>query len=83
MDYLFDQDRFLSRMETACPQMTIYKDLEELETFGPVTETDIIKPKELPHWPFLAAYSAKPRVQEIRAPPGEVSLISFERVWRY
>lgn len=83
MDYLFDQDRFLFRMETACPQMTIYKDLEELETFGPVTETDIIKPKELPHWPFLAAYSAKPRVQEIRAPPGEISLIAFERVWRY
>jgi hypothetical protein len=83
LDYLFDQNRFLSRMKATCPQMTIYKDLEELKALGPVTETYLIIPKHLPHWPLLPAYSARTRIEEIRAPPGEITLVPFERVWRY
>ncbi|KAH8820195.1 hypothetical protein F5884DRAFT_39693 [Xylogone sp. PMI_703] len=83
MDYLFDQDRFLSRMKKACPQMPIYKDVDELEKLGSVTEVEMIYPRKLPHWPFMDAYSARPRVEQIKAPEGEISLVPFERVWQH
>ncbi|RFU30229.1 hypothetical protein B7463_g6105, partial [Scytalidium lignicola] len=83
MDYLFDQDRFLSRMKNACPQMPIYKDLDELKKLGPVTETEMIYPRKLPHCPLIPTYSAQSRVQELKAPKGEITLVPFERVWQH
>jgi len=82
MDYLFDEARFLSRLKSACPQMPIYQDLEELKELGPVRETKIIKIDKLPHWPLTPA-SVRGRVKELKAPAGQISLVPFERVWRY
>ena len=82
MDYLFDETRFLSRLKAACPQMPVYKDLEELKKVGPFKETQIIEIDKLPHWPFVPA-SARSRVEELKAPNGQISLVPFERVWRY
>lgn len=83
MDYLFDQARFVSRLKTACPQMPIYTDLEEVKTVGQVTETEAIELRKLPHWPTSLAYSARERVKELKSPPGKISLITFEHVWQY
>ena len=83
MSYLFDQDRFISRLKTACPKMPIYRDKEELEKVGPVTETEPIYPKKLPHWPTQPAFEARTRVEQLRAPAGQISLIPFQRVWQY
>lgn len=84
MSYLFDQDRFLFRMQNACPQMRVYKDLEELKSMGPVTQTELINPQDLPHgMTSRISFSAKDRIKEIRAPPDQISLIPFERVWKH
>ncbi|KAL2069416.1 hypothetical protein VTL71DRAFT_14095 [Oculimacula yallundae] len=84
MDYLFDKDRFLSRMELACPQMRVYQDLRELESMGTVTKTELIDPKKLPHaMTSRIAYSCREHIKEIRAPPGQISLIPLENLWRH
>ena len=83
MSYLFDQDRFVSRLKTACPKMPIYRDIEDLEKIGPVTETEAIEPKKLPHWPTQPAFEARTRVEQLKAPAGQISLIPFHRVWQY
>lgn len=84
MDYLFDKERFLSRIGMACPQMRVYQDLEELESMGTVTKTELIDPKKLPHaMTSRIAYSCREHIKEIRAPPGEISLIPLENLWRH
>jgi len=62
--------------------MLIYRDLEELKKIGPVTETKIIEIDKLPHWPFTPA-SVRGQVEELKAPDGQITLVPFERVWRY
>ncbi|KAH7346260.1 hypothetical protein BKA65DRAFT_477475 [Rhexocercosporidium sp. MPI-PUGE-AT-0058] len=84
MDYLFDKDRFLSRMEMACPQMRVYQDLEELESMGTVTKTELMDPKKLPHsMTSRIAYSCREHIKEIRAPAGEITLVPLENLWRH
>jgi hypothetical protein len=84
LDYLFDQDRFVSRLKSSCPQMPIYTSLEELQKLGPVITTETLEPRKLFHWfTSPAAYSARPRVQELKDPAGQISLIPFEHVWQY
>ncbi|KAH7410646.1 hypothetical protein BKA64DRAFT_638309 [Cadophora sp. MPI-SDFR-AT-0126] len=84
MDYLFDKQRFLSRMERACPQMRVYQDVEELNAMGIVTKTELIDPKKLPHaMTSRIAYSCREHIKEIRAPPGQISLIPLENLWRH
>ena len=84
MDYLFDKQRFLSRMEKSCPQMRVYQDVEELKTIGTVTKTELIDPKKLPHaMTSRIAYSCREHIKEIRAPLGQISLIPLENLWRH
>lgn len=82
MDYLFDQTRFLSRVEKACPQMVIYKDLDHLKSVGNVTETKLLDVNKLSHWPLTRVDSARAEVQKLKAPSGNISLVPFENVWR-
>jgi hypothetical protein len=83
MDYLFDQTRFLSRLNSACPKMVVYKDLDDLKRVGPVTETDIVDVKKISHWFRDSVYSVRTQVQQLKAPAGEITLIPFDRVWRH
>lgn len=82
MEYLFDEARFLSRLKDACPQMPVYRDLEELKKIGPVKETNLVEIDKISHWPFIPA-SVRGRIKELKAPDGQISLVPFERVWRY
>ncbi|KAH8602693.1 hypothetical protein B0O99DRAFT_531841 [Bisporella sp. PMI_857] len=83
VDYLFDQNLFLNRLGNACPRMPVYKDLDDLKTVGPVTETKLIHVGKLPHWPGFPTLSARQRIEELRAPVGQISLVPFERIWRH
>lgn len=84
MDYLFDKQLFLSRMNTACPQMRLYEDIKEVETTGTVTKTELMDPKKLPHAiTSRIAYSCREYIKKIRAPPGEISLIPLEKMWKH
>ncbi|CZS94915.1 uncharacterized protein RAG0_04728 [Rhynchosporium agropyri] len=84
MDYLFDKERFLSRMQLACPQMKVYQDLKELESMGIVKKTELVDPKKLSH-PMTSriAYSCRDHIKEIRAPPGQISLVPLGNLWRH
>lgn len=84
LSYLFDETRFQSRSRIACPQMKIYENMEKLKMVGPVVETNMTDVSKIRHWPFFPFYSIRTLIQRLkaRAPPGHISLIPFERVWR-
>ncbi|KAG9240319.1 hypothetical protein BJ878DRAFT_526763 [Calycina marina] len=82
MNYLFDEERFLSRIQNACPQMPIHRDVNDLKLLGPVEKTEVFNVEKLPHWPLIPA-STRARVEELKGREGQITLVPFERVWRY
>ena len=83
MDHIFDQERFVSRMKLACPQMKLYKNVEELERLGQVTETKVLRLWDYFQWPGHPILSAQTQVAQLKAPAGQISLVPFNMVMQY
>jgi hypothetical protein len=63
--------------------MEIYSSVEELEKVGTVIETEVMDARKLPHWPLQPAFEAKTRVDEIRAPAGQITLVPFQKIYQH
>lgn len=46
LGYMFDMEKFDARLKSACPQLPLYNDFEEVEKLGPVS--GVARPWDLP-----------------------------------
>lgn len=68
---------FEFRVKRACPQMQVYRSIEQLRNMGNVVVTDTLSPRDLPeedgHFPYsIAKYAA-----EKKAPNDTITVIPF------
>lgn len=73
----------MHRMAKACPQLRLYENIEEVRELGPVTETELLTPRLLPHWPGFPTLSVRSRVVELKAPQGQITLVPFGMTQAY
>jgi hypothetical protein len=68
---------FEYRVKRACPQMQIYRSIEQLKEIGPVHVTDTLSPRDLPEEDGHFPYSIAKYAEEKKAPNGTITVIPF------
>ena len=83
MDHIFDQERFVSRLKMACPQMKLYENVQELEKIGQVYETKLLRLWDYFQLPAHPIVSIGTQVAKLKAPAGQITLIPFGMAMQY
>lgn len=76
LDYLFDQELFISRLAQACPQMKVVESRAALESIAPIHETTIA-PRNIQGDGNQTVMSITPEISHNRAPIGSLTLVVF------
>ena len=77
-DSLFDATTLSTRLKEACPQMTVYPNIEAIKGLGQLEEVGTFILKRHAHkdemGPFVNAW-----IDEHRAGPGNITLVNFDK----
>jgi hypothetical protein len=80
MSYMFDLELFDARLRSACPQMPLYDDLEEVEQLGEVVP--IYRDRFLPQGDDGKTISLKTWATQQRQEIGKILVIDMDRMMK-
>lgn len=84
LSHFFNETLFLSRLNTSCPKLRIYSDMQELENAGPVLRENQLHPSNLPHFSSFPVTSVRNHVWKLAdTNMGAITLIPFGPVTSY
>jgi len=79
IEYLFDKDRFLDRLEKGCPQMRIYENREMVERIGQVKSVKMVELKRGSTKEQVEAYKGRWRSRN-KSERGKVRLVQVKKM---